>query len=147
MKGKRKKQSGFTLIEVLMVVVIIGILASLIVPRFSSAPEKAIVAEANQMLGAMIRAQIANVDGGGNFSALLDTDATSDTKWGRLGMKAPGAAVASGTGPKFTYTCTSPSCTATRKDQPAKTLNITLAGVWTCGADYTPMINGGCTLS
>ena len=52
-----KRQKGFTLIEVLIVVVILGVLAALIIPRFLNAPEKAIVAEANQLLGSLIRAQ------------------------------------------------------------------------------------------
>ncbi len=36
-----KKQSGFTLLELLIVIVIIGILALLIIPNITSAPKKA----------------------------------------------------------------------------------------------------------
>ncbi len=53
MKNMRK---GFTLVEVLIVVVIIAILASLIVPRMLMQTEKAKAAEALQMIGAIKRA-------------------------------------------------------------------------------------------
>ena len=66
---KRSGNRGFTLIEILIVVVVVGILASLILPRMLAAPEKAMILEANQLIGAMIRAQQANIDTGGWFCA------------------------------------------------------------------------------
>ena len=36
-----KKRSGFTLVEILIVVVILGILAAIVIPQFSSASEEA----------------------------------------------------------------------------------------------------------
>lgn len=41
MRRKFEKRSGFTLIEILVVVVILGILATVIVPRIMSRPEEA----------------------------------------------------------------------------------------------------------
>ncbi|MFH1800193.1 MAG: prepilin-type N-terminal cleavage/methylation domain-containing protein [Candidatus Omnitrophota bacterium] len=143
MKMKRGSR-GFTLIEVLIVVVIIGVLAALIIPRFLTAPEKAIVAEANQMLGSIIRAQQANIDTGGTFITLTD-NATTAT-WNKLGMQQPNAAVVSGAGAKFNYTCTTPNCTAARTGTAAKSVGVNLGGTWTCGSDYTLLAYGGCTL-
>jgi len=44
----KTKHSGFTLIEVMVVVVILGILASIIVPRIVSRPDEAKVVKAKQ---------------------------------------------------------------------------------------------------
>jgi prepilin-type N-terminal cleavage/methylation domain-containing protein len=140
-----KRQKGFTLIEVLIVVIIIGVLAALIIPRFLSAPEKAIVAEANQMLGSIIRAQQAAMDVGGPFVAIADN--TSTTTWNKLQMNTPGAAVISGPGAKFSYTCVSPICSAVRSGNAAKSVGRNIDGTWYCGTDYTKLTQGGCTVS
>jgi general secretion pathway protein G len=47
------RQSGFTLIEIMVVVVIIGILASVIVPRIMDNPDKARVAKAKNDIRAL----------------------------------------------------------------------------------------------
>jgi general secretion pathway protein G len=43
-----RKQSGFTLVEVMVVVVILGILAAIIVPKIMSRPEQARMVKAKQ---------------------------------------------------------------------------------------------------
>ena len=141
----KRGSGGFTLIEVLIVVVIIGILAALIIPRFFTIPEKAIVAEANQLLGSIIRAQQLNLDIGGSFTAISDN--TTAAPWNKLGMSPPGSSVVSGAGAKFLYSCGSPNCTAVRTGTPSKSINLSLTGAWTCGSDYTTMAQGGCTLA
>lgn len=49
----RGRQSGFTLIEIMVVVVIIGILASVVVPRIMDNPDKARVAKAKNDIQAI----------------------------------------------------------------------------------------------
>jgi len=53
---RKTEQSGFTLIEIMVVVVIIGILATLIVPRIMSRPDEARIVAAKQDIGALAQA-------------------------------------------------------------------------------------------
>ena len=48
-----KKQAGFTLIEIMVVIVIIGILASVVVPRVMDNPDKARTAKAKHDIQAL----------------------------------------------------------------------------------------------
>jgi general secretion pathway protein G len=50
------RQGGFTLIEVMVVIAIIGIMASLIVPRIMSKPDEARVIAAKQDIGTIVQA-------------------------------------------------------------------------------------------
>ncbi|MEN5288812.1 type II secretion system major pseudopilin GspG [Stenotrophomonas lactitubi] len=56
MGGRRARQQGFSLIEIMVVVVIIGILAALIVPRLMDRPDQARVVAARQDIAALMQA-------------------------------------------------------------------------------------------
>ena len=55
-KLNRDSQSGFTLIEVMVVIAIIGIMATLIVPRIMSKPDEARVIAAKQDISTLVQA-------------------------------------------------------------------------------------------
>ena len=56
MKALNRRQRGFTLIEIMVVVVILGILAALIVPRVMGRPDEARIIAAKQDIGSLTQA-------------------------------------------------------------------------------------------
>ncbi|HNX68065.1 MAG TPA: prepilin-type N-terminal cleavage/methylation domain-containing protein [Candidatus Omnitrophota bacterium] len=94
------KNKGFTLIEVLIVVVIIAVLASLILPRMTAQIKRAESAEAMQMIGVMRRAaEYMRSFGREGFIAagpgpFGPTDKEAD--WANVGLKKPNSS-------KWTY--------------------------------------------
>jgi prepilin-type N-terminal cleavage/methylation domain-containing protein len=80
----RMNRQGFTLIELMVVIVIIGVLASLAIPRFTEASAKAKIAEAPRVLASYESAYLAavaeqaNVTGGANA---LIFETPNDSKW------------------------------------------------------------------
>ena len=113
----RKNKKGFTLVELLIVIVILGILAALILPRLLAQPEKARIGEAVNQLGAIRRAMITTADSTGSNLQTTCTSATTTILWNAIGVAAPALPAAGGT--SFAYTCannggTDVTLTATR---------------------------------
>jgi general secretion pathway protein G len=54
--ARRRNQGGFTLIEIMVVIVILGVLAALVVPKVMSRPDEARVVAAKQDVAAVMQA-------------------------------------------------------------------------------------------
>ena len=102
-KLKRNKQKGFTLIELMIVVAIIGILAAIAIPNYLSYTCKAKQSEAKSNLGAIATCQEA-------YNAEFDTYSNSMSA---IGFETKGS-------PRYTYSAvaTSTTYTATAEENP-----------------------------
>ena len=127
-------KKGFTLVELIMVVIIVGILASIGLTQYNKVVEKGRATESRMMLGTLRGAEVAAKNETGSY-------VTVDS----LGVDAPSACVSTH---YFSYSCdaTSGTCTATRciggagKPQTgsiAWTKSLTVAtGTWTGTPGY-----------
>ncbi|MGI6241642.1 MAG: prepilin-type N-terminal cleavage/methylation domain-containing protein [Candidatus Omnitrophota bacterium] len=135
-------KKGFTLIEVLIVVVIVAILAAMVLPRFISQPEKAILAEATQLLGALKRAQIQTMDMEVATAWQAISNVTNENDMKKIGMKAVADSKF------FTYSCsaTDNTCTAIRKSDTGSTITVSgTTATLTCKGKYVAdSTTGGC---
>jgi prepilin-type N-terminal cleavage/methylation domain-containing protein len=64
----RGRSSGFTLLELIIVVIVIGILASIALPRYLQVAEKGRIAEAKSQLGTLRSAELRYVAKMGHFT-------------------------------------------------------------------------------
>ena len=92
----RINKQGFTLIELMVVIVIIGVLASLAILRFTDASNKAKVAEAPRVLASFESAYLAGVaEGNVKSENLVFSDTAVVSKW--FNYAATGTGITSGT--------------------------------------------------
>lgn len=129
-------ERGFTLLELLMVVIIIAILASIALPQYLRTAERSRASEALQMLGAMRGAQqrAKALSPTGLYAKMADLDVTIP---------------AAGTNWNFTFTADPPSAVtndnaiATRNDGSGKTIEIDIDNGILCASDTVYGLPGG----
>ena len=120
-------KQGFTLIELIIVIIIVGILAALGITQYTKVIEKGRAAEARDVLGSLRAAEVAEMNENGAYAAVAN-----------LSVGAPAACAAThyfayscdaGTG-----TCTADRCQGAAGKQPGGTVvygkTLTVAGVW-----------------
>jgi len=114
-KLRRNKQKGFTLIELMIVVAIIGILAAIAIPNYLSYTCKAKQSEAKSNLGAIATCQEA-------YNAEFDAYSTS---MAAIGFDTKGS-------PRYAYTSAGTATyTASATESPESFGDPTVADVWT----------------
>jgi prepilin-type N-terminal cleavage/methylation domain-containing protein len=135
------KKNGFTLTELMIVVVIVGLLAAIAIPRYVSQMERGFVAEAVQMLSAIRQAEVAwsleqITPAYTTNLADLDIDPSFSTEFTYTIAVTAGVAAAppaAAVSPTFTATATRQAA-CTGQCCPSKTITITNAPV-VCGSN------------
>lgn len=127
----KTKQQGFTLIELMIVVAIIGILAAIAIPAYQSYVAKAQSSEAFMLMGG---AKTPLVESMAQGDCTLPTETVLTGKYGTL--------AASGTSPACALTFTFGANAPVAPDLKTKTLILThTSGAWVCsgtGVAYCP---------
>lgn len=126
----KNKQKGFTIVELLIVIVVIGILAALVVTTFSGIQRKARDTERQTDIKAIYGQLEAYYAQNGAYPALaevntttlqgLDAEALKDPKGGALGATASAN--------NYGYAVTPAGCTTSAKDCTGYTLTANLEG-------------------
>ena len=99
-KDRNLLEKGFTLVELMIVIVIVGILSSIALPSFLSQSVKAKGTEAKSDIASIIKNAAAEYAGqGGTYVGTLIGTADSPTSCDGIGGRAAGSTL------KFDYTC------------------------------------------
>jgi prepilin-type N-terminal cleavage/methylation domain-containing protein len=124
-------KKGFTLVELIIVIIIVGILASIGLTQYNKVVEKSRAAEARMILGTLRSAEMAEYMENGSYVVAAS-----------LGVSAPSSCA---TTHYFSYSCaTDGTCTATRcttggkpsQGTTAWTKSLTVDGTWGGTAGY-----------
>jgi type IV pilus assembly protein PilA len=133
LRGKRSS-SGFTLLELIIVVIVIGILASIALPRYLQVAEKGRIAEAKATLGALRAAQLRYAAAKGHF-----TDVFSELDYTTTATK------------YFSYNTANTTTTVAAADLDttpvAQVQRNTIDTISSCGAAYVVTITQGGALA
>lgn len=140
-----KNRKGFTLAEILIVLLIVAILAGMVLPRLLSQGDKAVAAEAVSIIGAIKRAELRYFDERGSwleFASLCSSQADVEEKL------ALDLSEVCGTNSKWDYAVEADGdaadsevvVTATHADEAGDKLILTMAGAnsnsWDGAGDY-----------
>ena len=87
-----KGQKGFTLIELMIVVAIIGILAAIAIPNFLAYQARSRQSEARTNLGAIFVSEVAFFGANNRFSDFATTGYSMAAPWNRYTYRGPNAA-------------------------------------------------------
>ena len=132
MKISAAKRRGFTLVEVLIVVIIIAVLAALILPKLVKQTENAYIGEAQRTLGMLRKGQVHIRAINGAYLAVSTVDVNTGVgNMGLLGFKAINNV-------NWNYSCDAAGlCTASRAGDNTKWITIDAAtGTFNASTTY-----------